>query len=66
MGRGVTAWGAKGMFTEQTHTVLFITVSRPQVNTLRRLVQSVDPNAFMVIGQGHVAYGQGFKRIQAE
>lgn len=66
MGRGVTAWGAKGMFTEQTHTVLFITVSRPQVNTLRRLVQSVDPNAFMVIGQGHVAYGQGFKRIREE
>lgn len=64
MGRGVTAWQGKGMFTEQSHTVLFVTVSRAQVNELRQLVQTVDPNAFMVIGQGHVAYGQGFKRTK--
>ena len=64
MGRGVTAWQGKGMFTEQNHTVLFITVSRAQVSSLQRLVHLADPNAFMVIGQGHVAYGEGFRQIK--
>jgi uncharacterized membrane-anchored protein YitT (DUF2179 family) len=64
MGRGVTAWQGKGMFTDQNHTVLFITISRAQVSSLQRLVHLADPNAFMVIGQGHVAYGEGFRRIK--
>jgi uncharacterized membrane-anchored protein YitT (DUF2179 family) len=62
--RGVTAWEGRGMFTEKSHSVLFITVTRSQVNPLRRLVQTVDPDAFIVIGQGHIAYGQGFKKIR--
>jgi uncharacterized membrane-anchored protein YitT (DUF2179 family) len=64
MGRGVTSWQGKGMFTDQEHTVLFITISRAQVSSLQRLVHLADPNAFMVIGQGHVAYGEGFRRIK--
>lgn len=64
MGRGVTSWQGKGMFTEQSHTVLFITISRAQVSSLQRLVHHADANAFMVIGQGHVAYGEGFKRVK--
>jgi uncharacterized membrane-anchored protein YitT (DUF2179 family) len=65
MRRGVTAWQGKGMFTDQTHTVLFVTVSRQQVNELRGLIHRVDPDAFVVIGQGHIAYGEGFKSIGA-
>lgn len=63
--RGVTAWEGRGMYTEDTHTVLYITVARSQVNHLRRLITSVDPEAFMVIGQGHVAYGRGFREMGA-
>jgi uncharacterized membrane-anchored protein YitT (DUF2179 family) len=65
MGRGVTAWKGKGMFTDQDHTVLFVTISRQQVNELRSLIRRVDPDAFVVIGQGHIAYGEGFKSIGA-
>jgi uncharacterized membrane-anchored protein YitT (DUF2179 family) len=64
LGRGVTAWQGKGMFTEQSHTVLYITISRAQVSILRRLVHMADPDAFMVIEHGHVAYGEGFRRIK--
>lgn len=64
MGRGVTAWQGKGMFTEQNHMVLFVTVSRSQVKALHQIVQAADPHAFMVIGQGHMAYGEGFRRIK--
>ena len=60
--RGVTAWDAQGKFTEETHKVLFVTVLRSEVTALRELVAMADPDAFLVIGQGHVAYGKGFKK----
>lgn len=66
MGRGVTAWDGTGMFTDQPHTVLFITITRPQVNRLRKLVLDVDPAAFIVVGQGHVAYGEGFRKTRSK
>ena len=65
MERGVTAWEAKGMYTEQPHTILYVTVTRAQVNELRRLVTTVDPLAFIVIGQGHSAYGHGFRAVRS-
>ncbi|HEX2906662.1 MAG TPA: DUF2179 domain-containing protein, partial [Phototrophicaceae bacterium] len=63
MRRGVTAWPGTGMFTEQGHTVLFVTIARPQVGKLRQIIFAADPAAFVVIGQGHVAYGKGFKAV---
>lgn len=54
---GVTAWQGEGMFTEQTHHVLFCTVSRPFVDTLREIVSQTDPHAFIVITHGHQATG---------
>jgi uncharacterized membrane-anchored protein YitT (DUF2179 family) len=66
MHRGVTGWDGKGMFTGQPRTILYVTVSRAQVNELRRLVREADPKAFMVIGQGHAAYGEGFKGLGQE
>jgi uncharacterized membrane-anchored protein YitT (DUF2179 family) len=65
LGRGVTAWQGKGMFTGENHTVLFVTVLRPQVTDLQELVHRIDPDAFLVIGQGHIAYGEGFRAVQS-
>jgi uncharacterized membrane-anchored protein YitT (DUF2179 family) len=61
--RGVTAWQGMGMYTHETRHVLFITVHRAQVNELQEMVHAIDPQAFVVIGQGHVAYGHGFKTV---
>ncbi|MCS6836286.1 MAG: YitT family protein [Anaerolineae bacterium] len=60
MGRGVTGWQATGMYTQQPRHVLYVTVARSQVTDLLRTVQAADPRAFMVVGQGHTAYGRGF------
>ena len=65
MGRGVTAWDGVGMFTEQPRSVLFVTVGRGQIETLRTLVLVTDPTAFLVIGQGHTAFGRGFREVRA-
>lgn len=54
---GVTAWTGEGMYTEQQHHVLFCTVSRPFVDTLRGIVTEADPHAFIVITHGHQATG---------
>lgn len=66
MGRGVTAWEGRGMFTDNAHTVLYVTVNRGQVAQLRALVLKADEKAFMVIGQGHSAYGHGFKEVRGD
>jgi len=57
LGIGVTAWAAQGKFTEEPHTVLFCTVSRPDVEPLRSAVADGDATAFLVIGHGHQATG---------
>lgn len=64
LGRGVTAWQGQGMYTGQMRWVLYVTVARSQVPDLRRIIMQVDSSAFLVIGQGHAAYGHGFKRIE--
>jgi len=60
--RGVTSWSATGMYTGRQRHILYVTVSRFQIDAFRTLVHSVDPEAFLVIAQGHVAYGEGFKK----
>ncbi len=62
LGLGVTTWPAQGEFTGQPHTVLFCTVSRPDVNVLRSIVAKTDPQAFLVIGHAHQARGGVLRR----
>ena len=57
LGLGITAWPARGMFTEEQHTVLFCTINRPDMPVLRQMVTEIDPYAFVVIGHGHQAIG---------
>jgi uncharacterized membrane-anchored protein YitT (DUF2179 family) len=54
---GLTSWIGKGMFTGSEHSVLFCTLRRPDVRALRSVVTNVDPEAFLVIGQGHQSSG---------
>jgi uncharacterized membrane-anchored protein YitT (DUF2179 family) len=63
LGIGVTAWSAQGMFTAAEHTVLFCTVSRPDMNALKGVVTEADPDAFVVIGHGHQATGGVYRRV---
>lgn len=61
--RGVTMLPAKGMYTGKERAMLYITVMRTQVNELRQLIAEVDSGSFVVIGQGHTAYGVGFRPV---
>lgn len=57
LGIGVTAWPVQGMFTGQEHNMIFCFVNRSDVNTVHLIVSEIDPDAFIVVGQGHKAIG---------
>jgi uncharacterized membrane-anchored protein YitT (DUF2179 family) len=63
--RGVTLLSAKGMYTGQDRSLLYVTIARAQSHELRQIVQTADEHAFIVIGLGHTAYGGGFKTRRA-
>lgn len=66
LGIGVTSWTGRGMFTEAQHTILFCTLNRPDVSSFQSVVTGVDPEAFVVIGQGHHAKGGVLKHLQQQ
>lgn len=66
LGVGVTAWSAQGMFTKAERAILFCTVIRSDVNTLKTIVSEIDLNAFIVIGQGHQARGGVLRQTSTE
>jgi uncharacterized membrane-anchored protein YitT (DUF2179 family) len=57
LGVGVTRWVGEGMYTQEERVILFCTVPRPDVEVLHTVVHEIDPEAFVVIGQGHQARG---------
>lgn len=64
LGRGVTRWEVQGMYTHAAHTALYCTVTRPQIHALKRIVGRVDPEAFLIVGQGQEALGRGFRELE--
>ncbi|MCC3869837.1 YitT family protein [Terrisporobacter mayombei] len=63
MNRGVTILSAKGGYTKENKDALLVVVGKREVSTLRKIVKTVDPNAFVVITDVHEALGEGFKQI---
>ncbi len=62
--RGVSYWTITGAYTQQPRTMLMCTVYRPQIADLKVIVASVDPKAFVVIGNAHQAHGTQFSRLR--
>ena len=64
--RGVTLLPAKGAYTGEERTMLYCVVNRSETMRLKRLVNTADPKAFMVIGQAHEALGEGFAPLEED
>ena len=64
--RGVTLLPGKGAYTGAERTVLYCVVTRTETMRLKRIVNEIDQNAFMVIGQAHEALGEGFTPLDKE
>ncbi|HSV85689.1 MAG TPA: YitT family protein [Levilinea sp.] len=66
MERGVTLMNATGAYTGAERPLLYVVITRAEVNQLKEIVSDADPTAFMVIGQVHEALGEGFRPLRTE
>jgi len=66
MGRGATAFAARGMYTGEEREVIFCVVSRRELDDLKNIVHALDPEAFLVISDVHEALGEGFKEARTK
>lgn len=64
MERGVTFLQGIGAYTGNERPVIYCVITRSEVAQLKAIVEEVDPQAFVVIGQAHEALGAGFKPLQ--
>jgi uncharacterized membrane-anchored protein YitT (DUF2179 family) len=64
LGRGATAFAARGLYTGEERDVIFTVVSRREIDDLKHIVHTLDPDAFLVISDVHEALGEGFKEAR--
>ncbi len=64
LGRGATAFAARGLYTGEARDVIFCVVSRRELDDLKKIVHTLDANAFVVISDVHEALGEGFKEAR--
>lgn len=63
LGRGATAISARGVYTGATREMLFTVVYRNEIDQLKEIVNTVDPEALLIISDVHEAIGEGFKQM---
>jgi uncharacterized membrane-anchored protein YitT (DUF2179 family) len=64
MQRGVTILQGIGAYTGTERPVIYCVITRSEVTQLKSIVHDIDPQAFIVIGQAHEAFGEGFKPLK--
>ena len=63
LGRGITKWSAQGAYTHDNSQVLYIMLSKYEVNHLRTIVHKYDPYAFIVENEGVRVEGNYLKKL---
>ena len=64
MERGVTMLKAQGWFTRRDRSVLLILLTRQELFNLSKVVNSIDPKAFLSVSAAAGVYGEGFEQIK--
>lgn len=63
VGRGITKWSALGAYTYDRSHVLYILLSKYEVNRLKAIIHKHDPNAFIVVNEGVSVDGNYLKKL---
>lgn len=66
MDRGVTGIKARGMYTRDDKTMLFCVVSKKEIVTIKDIVASFDPSAFVIVTDVGEVFGEGFIEYDQE
>ncbi len=64
LNRGCTIIEAKGGYTGEERKVLMVVARRRRATMISKVVEEIDPNAFMSQAEVRGVYGQGFESIQ--
>lgn len=59
--RGTTGLYGKGMYTNKERTILLCIANRSEVAKIRKIVEKIDKNAFIIISNAREVFGKGFK-----
>lgn len=60
MHRGITLLNGEGGFTHRPRKVLLCAFDKNQIIALKKMVQRIDPNAFVIVCNAHEVLGNGF------
>jgi len=63
MGRGITKWNITGAYTNENSEILYIILSKYEVNQLKQMVRKYDPDAFIVVNEGVSVDGNYLKKL---
>lgn len=63
MRRGVTYWQGAGAYTDENTFVLVTAISKYEINTLKKIIHSIDPQAFVIFNEGMSVSGNFEKRL---
>lgn len=63
MHRGVTYWKGAGAYTEEETYILVTAISKYEEATLKKIIHSVDPHAFVIFHEGMSISGNFEKRL---
>jgi uncharacterized membrane protein len=66
MSRGVTALSGTGLYTGKAHPVLMCALTVTEVGQLKSVVNSEDPDAFVIVAPAQEILGKGFKPLQED
>lgn len=61
--RGATTWQAKGGYTDEPGTMIYMIVNKYEVPTVRSIVQKYDPHAFVTYNENISVTGNYIKRL---
>lgn len=61
--RGVTILEGEGAYSHQSKQVLLCVVKRTQISEIRKLIKSIDENAFFIVTDAKNVFGKGFGDI---
>jgi uncharacterized membrane-anchored protein YitT (DUF2179 family) len=62
--RGATIITGTGAYTGESRPILYVVITRSEVNQLKEVVREIDLHALMVIGIAHEAFGEGFSPLK--
>ena len=66
MHRGVSVMDAEGWYTKTNNKVLMVMARKAELNTILRMIKSIDPEAFLSAGTVMGVYGKGFDKIKVK